>query len=101
MGGFWAAMETSLRDSWGVCAFPALETATFSWRLFDATINVQGQGQGQITIADNTKFMPNLDIVDNDYSFIRFVRDADQWRFGFFTDMTDEDLKDQEVTDGN
>ena len=45
--------------------------------------------------------MPNLDIVDNDYSFIRFVRDADQWRFGFFTDMTDEDLKDQEVTDGN
>lgn len=32
-------MGTNLLDALGACAFPALETATFSRQLFDATIN--------------------------------------------------------------
>lgn len=67
--------------------------------LYEHLINVQDQGQ--IIIADNTKFMPDLDSIDNDCNVIRFTRRTDQGRFGFLIDMTDEDLKDQEVTNGN
>ncbi len=67
--------------------------------LYEHLINVQDRGQ--IIIADNTKFMPDLDAIDNDYNLIRFTRRTDQGRFGFLIDMTDEDLKDQEPTDDN
>lgn len=170
---FWNSMGTSLLDTLGASAFPALKTATFSQQLFDATINgkskaKQGKGyrsfvntavmlalreylasekashnpglliidtpllglddqqldeelmdvrekipqalyehlinvqdEGQIIIADNTKFMPDLDAISNDCNIIRFTRRTDQGRFGFLIDMTDEDLKDQEATDDN
>lgn len=67
--------------------------------LYEHFINVQDKGQ--IIIADNTKFMPDLDSIDNACNVIRFTRRTDQGRFGFLIDMTDEDLKDQEETDGN
>ncbi|MGV0424706.1 AAA family ATPase [Corynebacterium tuberculostearicum] len=67
--------------------------------LYEHFINVQDQGQ--IIIADNTKFMPNLDSIDNDCNVIRFTRRTDQGRFGFLIDMTDKDLKDQEEADGD
>lgn len=67
--------------------------------LYEHLINVQDQGQ--IIIADNTKFMPDLDNIDNACNVIPFTRRTDQGRFGFLIDMTDEDLKDQENTDGN
>lgn len=67
--------------------------------LYEHLINIQDRGQ--IIIADNTKFMPDLDTIDNDCNVIRFTRRTDQGRFGFLIDVTDEDLKDQEVTDGN
>lgn len=67
--------------------------------LYEHFINVQDQGQ--IIIADNTKFMPDLDSIDNACNVIRFTRRTDQGRFGFLIDMTDEDLKDQEASDGN
>lgn len=170
---FWTAMDTNLLDTLGACAFPALETATFSRQLFDATINgkskaKQGKGyrsfvntavmlalrdylasdeashnpgvlvidtpllglddqqldpelmdvrekipqalyehlinvqdHGQIIITDNTKFMPDLNSIDNDCNLICFTRRTDQGRFGFLIDMTDEDLKDQDPTDDN
>lgn len=67
--------------------------------LYEHFINVQDQGQ--IIIADNTKFMPDLNSIDSACNVIRFTRRTDQGRFGFLIDMTDEDLKDQENTDGN
>lgn len=67
--------------------------------LYEHFINVQDQGQ--IIIADNTKFMPDVDSIDNACNVIRFTRRTDQGRFGFLIDMTDEDLKDQEPTDDN
>lgn len=67
--------------------------------LYEHLINIQDRGQ--IIIADNTKFMPDLDSIDNDCNVIRFTRRTDQGRFGFLIDMTDEDLKDQEQTDDN
>lgn len=67
--------------------------------LYEHFINVQDQGQ--IIIADNTKFMPNLNSIDNDCNVIRFTRRTDQGRFGFLIDMTDKDLKDQEEADGD
>lgn len=62
--------------------------------LYEYLINIQDQGQ--IIIADNTKFMPDLDSIDNECNIIRFTRRTDHGRFGFLIDMTDEDLKDQE-----
>lgn len=67
--------------------------------LYEHLINVQDQGQ--IIIVDNTKFMPDLDSIETDCNLIYFTRRTDQGRFGFLIDMTDEDLKDQEVIDGN
>ncbi|MGV3103850.1 AAA family ATPase [Rothia sp. 32237D007AR] len=67
--------------------------------LYEYLINVQNDGQ--IIIADNTKFMPDLDVIDNDCNIIRFTRRIDQGRFGFLIDMTDEDLKDREAVDDN
>lgn len=67
--------------------------------LYEHLINTQDHGQ--IIIADNTKFMPNLDSIDNACNLIQFTRRTDRGRFGFLIDTTDEDLKDQEVSDGN
>lgn len=67
--------------------------------LYEHLINIQDRGQ--IIVADNTKFMPDLDNIDNACNLIRFTRRTDQGRFGFLIDMTDEDLKDQEPTDDN
>lgn len=67
--------------------------------LYEYLINVQDQGQ--IIIADNTKFMPDLESIETDCNLIRFTRRTDHGRFGFLIDMTDEDLKDQDATDGN
>lgn len=67
--------------------------------LYEHFINVQDQGQ--IIIADNIKFMPDLDSIGNDCNVIRFTRHTGRGRFGFLTGMTDEDLQDQEETDGN
>lgn len=67
--------------------------------LYEHLINIQDQGQ--IIIADNTKFMPDLDAIENECNLIRFTKRTDQGRFGFLIDMTDEDLKDQDQNDDN
>lgn len=170
---FWKAMGTHVLDTLGACAFPGLETATFSKQLFDATVNgkhkdKQGQGYrsfvntavmlalrdylssdesrhnpglliidtpllglddkqididlkdvreripqalyehlinvqhlGQIIIADNTKFMPDIDTIEKHCNLIRFTKPSREGRYGFLIDMTDDDLKDQEDSDDN
>lgn len=67
--------------------------------LYEHLINIQDRGQ--IIIADNTKFMPDINTLENDCTLIRFTRRRDQGRFGFLIDMTDDDLKDQEPTDAS
>ncbi|MGQ4534592.1 AAA family ATPase [Dermabacteraceae bacterium P13115] len=66
--------------------------------LYEHLINVQDQGQ--VIIADNTKFMPDLETIDNDCNLIRFTRRRDQGRFGFLIGMSDDDFKEQGRTDG-
>ncbi|MHC6177244.1 AAA family ATPase [Glutamicibacter sp. X7] len=67
--------------------------------LYEHLINIQDQGQ--IIIADNTKFMPDINSIENDCNLIRFTRRHDQGRFGFLIDMADDDFKDQDQTDDN
>lgn len=67
--------------------------------LYEHLINVQDHGQ--IIIADNTKSMPDLELIENDCNLIRFTGRTDQGRFGFLVEMTDDDLKDQESTNDN
>lgn len=59
------------------------------------------QEAGQIIIADNTKFMPDIEQFESAANFIIFTKRADEGRYGFLLDTQDNDLIDQEQPDDN
>lgn len=62
---------------------------------------VNKQEAGQVIIADNTKFMPEIEQFEASANFIIFTKRADEGRYGFLLSTQDEDLIDQELSDGN
>lgn len=125
---FWSQLGTNLLDILGACAFPRLKDARFSRELFDAVIGSktkakEGQGyrsfvktavmlaireylafeqdDGQMIIADNTKFMPDIEPLKDRCKLIVFTKREGEGRYGFLLDAQGEDLIDLEETDEN
>ena len=59
------------------------------------------QSAGQMIIADNTKFMPDIELLRNCCNLIVFTKREGQGRYGFLLDAQDDDLIDLEETDDN
>lgn len=59
------------------------------------------QEAGQMIIVDNTKFMPDIEQFKSEANFILFTKRTDEGRYGFLLDTKDDDLINQEQTDGN
>lgn len=51
---------------------------------------------GQVIIADNTKFMPNLDDLTDSCNLIRFSKREDEGRYGFLVGFTNATLVNEE-----
>lgn len=51
---------------------------------------------GQVIIADNTKFMPNLDDLADTCNLIRFSKREDEGRYGFLEGLTNANLVNEE-----
>ena len=52
-------------------------------------------------IADNTKFMPDIEPLKDRCNLIVFMKREGEGRYGFLLDAQDEDLIDLEGTDDN
>ena len=59
------------------------------------------QDGGQMIIADNTKFMPDIEPLKDRCKLIVFTKREGEGRYGFLLDAQDEDLIDLEETDDN
>ena len=59
------------------------------------------QDGGQMIIADNTKFMPDIEPLKDRCNLIVFTKREGEARYGFLLDAQDEDLIDLEGTDDN
>ena len=59
------------------------------------------QDGGQMIIADNTKFMPDIEPLKDRCNLIVFMKREGEGRYGFLLDAQDEDLIDLEGTDDN
>ncbi|MDY5855267.1 hypothetical protein [Mobiluncus sp.] len=59
------------------------------------------QEQGQVIVVDNTKFMPDISSIKERCHLIRFTKQANQGRYGFLLETTDEELTDPEADDAN
>lgn len=75
----------------------ARETIPLAFYDYPTTI----QEEGQIIIADNTKFMSNIDRISDHCSVIEFTERNVERRYGFLLETKDGDLIDPEDWDEN
>lgn len=80
---------------------PAFDQAreTIPLALYDYLTTIQ-EG-GQIIIADNTKFMPDIDRISDHCNLIEFTKREGEGRYGFLLETKDGDLTDPEDSDEN
>ncbi|PJM79900.1 ATP-binding protein [Bifidobacterium scaligerum] len=56
---------------------------------------------GQLIIADNIKFMPDISELKDRCNIIRFTKQSNEGRYGFLLDVTDSDFMDKDEKETN